>query len=94
MSDPLYADYEVYRSPAAASVITERVRQLRQLGKTQAQDDRLGLEHWAWLLLNRIVTLQNPYPNLAPDPARVRELLVEMAAVALAAAEAHDRRHA
>lgn len=79
-------------SQVVQDVIRERERHVGDLGWTPAHDDRQTMQDWAWLLDSRVVHLQCPFPNMAPGPDRAREFLIEIAAVAIAAAESMDRK--
>jgi len=72
----------------------ERLRQERSHGRTPEEDDLHSLHEWAWLVAHRAHGLSCPYPDeYLPDPDP-RRALVEIAAVAVAAVESWDRRHA
>lgn len=68
---------------------SERVRQAEEHEFTPDRDDRHPLSAWGWLLGRRSSDLACPYPETLPDPRRV---LVEIAAIAVAAIESIDRK--
>lgn len=67
----------------------ERTRQVVEHDMGREHDDRLTMTEWAWRLLRRVTDLAHPWPEAHVD---VRRELVEIAAIAVAALEAHDRR--
>ena len=68
----------------------ERARQVLQHGRTPDQDDQRTIEAWAHLLLRRAVDLSSPFKAMVGDDDR--RLLLEIAAISVAAIEALDRR--
>lgn len=69
-------------------VVAERVRQVTVHDRTRAVDDSRTMAQWSWLLLSRVTDLAHPFESAHID---VRRELLEIAAVAVAALEAHDR---
>lgn len=70
---------------------TERARQIGEHGWTPEHDDHHKLPEWAWLLLRRVTELAAPFD--AMPVATTRRTLLEVAAISVAAIEAHDRAH-
>jgi hypothetical protein len=66
----------------------ERARQITERGYTPEDDQRLERADWSYLLLRRITDLFGPEDDMSDDP---RRLLLEVAAIAVAGVEAHDR---
>lgn len=67
-------------------IYAERARQIKK-GYTQEHDDEHGVAHllgWAGSYILRA--------KFAPDPATARDRLIKMAALTVAAIEAHDRK--
>ena len=72
-------------------IIAERARQIDRHDHAAERDDRHPLAAWGWLLGRRASELACPYEDALPDPRRV---LVEIAAIAVAAIESIDRKTA
>lgn len=70
-----------------ADVHDERSRQI-DLGYHPDHDAAVDRSRFAWLILRRAVDLAHPFIDAHPD---YRHELVEIAAIAVAAIEAHDR---
>lgn len=71
-------------------VVVERVRQVEHHGRTLEHDDQHDRRSWAWYLGQRVHALACPFDEAVHDE---RRQLIEVAAIAVAAIEAHDRRH-
>lgn len=69
-------------------LLDERRNQIDRHGWTPDHDDRHGSDEFAWLIARRAVEMCNPVALVAVD---VRRLLVEIAAIAIAAIESYDR---
>lgn len=69
-------------------VAEERQQQIDRHGWTPEHDDRHDLPAWSWLLARRVTDLSHP---MAASVVDVRKSLLEVAAIAVAAIEAHDR---
>lgn len=76
---------------AANEVVAERLRQVQRHRYSPEHDDTHHRTEWAWLIARRANELGNPFGDAVP-PEHERRMLVEMAAIALAALEAFDRR--
>lgn len=72
-------------------VLDERMRQIDVHDRHAAHDDRHAAADWAWLISKRAVDLSHPWDDAHVD--RRREL-IEIAAIAVAAIESHDRKAA
>jgi len=73
-------------------IAAERDRQEASHGFGAEHDDRHGLAEWAWLLGSRVHELACPWNDaMGIDPRRV---LVEVAAIAVAAVESLERKGA
>jgi hypothetical protein len=72
-------------------VLAERSNQIDTHGRTTALDDKRTTAEFAWLLGRRASDLATPFPEVMPDD-EPRRLLIELAAIAVAAIEAMDRR--
>lgn len=73
-------------------ITAERINQLDTHGWDDEHDDRVSLAAWAWLLAGRAHVLAHPDIDTADNFAANRRRLVEVAAIAVAAIEALDRR--
>lgn len=72
-------------------IAEERERQIHEHGRTPEHDDSHGRHEWAYLILSRAVAIAHPWDTAVLD---YRRQLVEIAAIAAAAVEAHDRQQA
>lgn len=70
-------------------VIAERLNQIDGHNWTPEHDDEHNLAEWAWLLQGRAHQLAHPFAEHVAD---ARRLLIETAAIAIAAVESLDRR--
>lgn len=78
-------------SRIVGEVVGERVRQVTVHDRTKAVDDSRTMTEWSWILLRRVTDLAHPFASAHADERRE---LLEIAAVAVAALEALDRRAA
>jgi hypothetical protein len=69
----------------------ERERQTESLGYDPDHDDRRTPDEWAWLIARRVSNYACPGLAGLVTPTQVRAELVQIAALAVAAIEAHDR---
>jgi hypothetical protein len=69
----------------------ERERQTESLGYAPDHDDRRTPDEWAWLIARRVSNYACPGLAGLVTPTQVRAELVQIAALAVAAIEAHDR---
>jgi predicted glycoside hydrolase/deacetylase ChbG (UPF0249 family) len=86
-TDAPYVDTAATRG-VLAELLAERQRQVEVHGWTPAHDDWHTVSDFAWLIARRVVDLSNPSAAAALD---ARRLLVESAAIAIAAIERFDR---
>jgi hypothetical protein len=77
------------RTRAIADVQAERDRQVRKGWSTEHDDGHTGHE-WSWIIGQRVIEILDP----AQDGESTRQLLVEIAAIAVAGLEAYDRHRA
>jgi hypothetical protein len=70
-------------------IAEERERQVTVHERTPEHDDKYTPQEWAWKLLQRVTSLSHPWPDAHADPRRE---LIEIAAIAVAAVEAIDRK--
>lgn len=70
-------------------ILDERRNQVQRHGWTVDHDDLRGPSDFAWLIARRAVDMCHPDALYAIDS---RRFFVEIAAIATAAIEAHDRR--
>lgn len=70
-------------------IAAERERQQAVHGRTPEHDDTHDRREWAWYLGRRVHDLACPFDEAVIDE---RRQLVEVAAIAVAAIEAFDRR--
>ena len=70
------------------AVGVERERQIEDHDWTPEHDDQQTVANWAWLIGRRSSDLTCPHPEVVDDP---RRLLLEIAAIAVAAIESIDR---
>ena len=78
-----------YTALALLEVADERRHQIEDHGWTPDHDDLHGDEDFAWLIARRAVAMSHREAARAED---CRRLFVEIAAIAVAAVEAIDRR--
>ena len=71
-------------------VAVERIAQVDKHDRTAEHDDEHDRRSWAWYLGQRVHNLACPFDEAVPDE---RRQLIEIAAIAVAAVEAYDRRH-
>jgi hypothetical protein len=72
-------------------LLEERRRQIDEHGWSPAHDDEHATFDFAWLIGRRAMEMCNP---MSADVVDCRRLLVEIAAIAVAAIEAIDRKDA
>lgn len=72
-------------------IAVERLRQVEVHHWSEAHDDLHGVEDWAWLIARRSVAICHRDAAQVEDS---RRLLLECAAIAVAAIEAIDRTQA
>jgi len=70
-------------------VAVERFAQVEKHGRNAEHDDNHDRRSWAWYLGQRVHNLACPFDEAVPDE---RRQLIEIAAIAVAAVEAYDRR--
>lgn len=78
-----------YTPVVLAEIADERQRQQEVHGWDENRDALHGVEDWAWLIARRAVEMCN---RSAAPMVDSRRLFVEIAAIAVAAIEADDRR--
>jgi len=90
MADTAYVDTAATRL-VLVELLDERRNQIDRHRWTPDHDDQHGTEDFAWLIARRAVQMCNA---AAADVVDARRLLVECAAIAVAAIETIDRKEA